>query len=108
MIVAVQLPRLPAMAVAAHELFQVDSGIYDFADSVAVPGVDQKAEGGVPFWKSVPPTATLNGVEANPLIDRPVVAKSFALPWSHTSDPLSPVETTTVIPCAAACSHSAL
>jgi hypothetical protein len=54
----------------AQESFQGTSGMYDFADegtgwlTMEVGEVSQKRDSR-PIWsKSVPPTATLNGVEA--------------------------------------------
>src|ERR1700719_4770108 len=43
--------RFPAMAMAAQESFQVDSGMYDFADVCVVAAlvVFQKGDGTVPF-----------------------------------------------------------
>src|SRR5262245_308667 len=63
------------------------------------------------IWlKSVPPTETLNGVAASPLTANPCEAGmgGFALKSSHPAEPPSPEDTTTVIPCAAACSQSEL
>src|SRR5947199_3438388 len=57
--------------------------------------------------KSVPPTAILNGVDAIPLTARSATAVDWVLKSSQPADPLSPAETVTVIPCAAACCHSA-
>ena len=54
--------------------------------------------------KSVPPTAALKGVEASPFTFSPYCA---GLPGSsQPAEPLSPDDTKTLIPCAAACSHS--
>src|SRR4029077_4141671 len=57
--------------------------------------------------KSVPPTAMLKGVEAIPLTAIPCVAGDGELKSSQPAVPPSPAETVTVIPWAAACSHSA-
>src|SRR6266403_3972701 len=102
--------------IAQRESSQVVSGIYMSADANVGPFVGlQNWFGGVTGCavasKSVPPTATLKGVEAIPLTARPSTAALGLTPLgsgSHPADPLSPVETTTVIPCAAACSHNAL
>src|SRR5215470_4591912 len=64
------------------------------------------------FWvpassKSVPPTATLKGVEAVPLTAMPLVALDSLFGSSQPAEPLSPEETETVIPSAAACCQSA-
>jgi hypothetical protein len=48
--------------------------------------------------KSVPPTATLKGVEAVPLTAIPLVATVAVLKSSQPSEPPSPAETITVIP----------
>src|SRR5229473_1300024 len=58
--------------------------------------------------KSVPPTAILNGVDAIPFTARPCVAVVCVLKLSQPADPLSPADTVTVIPWAAACSHREL
>src|SRR5580692_8221580 len=99
---------------AHFESSQVVSGIYISADAnvglfVALQYWFGGVTGCAEATKSVPPTATLNGVEAIPLTASPFVASfgEFAV-GSQPADPLSPVETTTVIPCAAACSHNAL
>src|SRR5260370_1049248 len=99
---------------AQSESSQVVSGIYISADANVGPFVAlQYWFGGVTGCaeasKSVPPIATLNGVDAMPLTASPFVASFGKLNvGSHPADPLSPEETTTVIPCAAACSHNAL
>ena len=56
--------------------------------------------------KSVPPTATLYGVEANPLTPMPWVAD--AAPASQLAAPSSPAETKTETPSATACWYAAL
>src|SRR6266704_2994288 len=58
--------------------------------------------------KSVPPTAILNGVDASAFTAIPPLAMVCVLKLSHPADPLSPAETVTVIPWAAACSQSSL
>src|SRR6267378_8461536 len=58
--------------------------------------------------KSVPPTATLNGVDAIPLTAKPPVADVAVVKSSQPAEPPSPAETVTVIPCAAACSQRLL
>src|SRR6267142_316183 len=58
--------------------------------------------------KSVPPTAILNGVDAIPFTASPCVAAVAVLKSSHPADPLSPDDTVTVIPWAAACCHREL
>ena len=67
----------------------------------------QYREGSLKSSKSVPPTATLNAVEATPLTAKPNCA-AVPSPPSHVAEPLSPEATTTVIPSEAACSHKAL
>src|SRR5712692_3045315 len=97
----------------AHESFQVVSGIYPFADAgtgavLVVVVVCQNVPWLVTSSKSVPPTATLNGVDAVPLTEIPsVAAVSVPESPSHSAEPLSPDDTVTLIPCAAACSQSA-
>src|SRR3979490_108785 len=65
----------------------------------------QKVAWGPTSSKSVPPTATLNGVDAIPLTAKPDVAAVAVAKRSHPAEPPSPAETVTVIPCAAACSQ---
>jgi len=111
----------PDSPLVAHESFHGISGIYPFAEAgtgavVEVIVVSQNVDCVPASSKSVPPTATLNGVDAVPLT---------AIPWagfcavafypadasegsSHPADPLSPDDTETVIPSAAACCHMAL
>src|SRR6516165_9749143 len=98
---------------AQAELFQVVSGMY-FNAELAVPLVvlqKPDVEDVVVGSKSVPPTATLYGVDAIPLTATPSIAAFGLAPdgsGSHPADPLSPDETATVIPSAAACCHSVL
>src|ERR1700730_1866183 len=104
--------KLVGVAVAAQESFQCLSWMYPRADSLPTPfvvaqkldciGVGEKSS------KSVPPTAMLNGVEANPLTASPCVAVVAVLKLSQPAVPLSPEDTVTVIPWAAACSHNVL
>src|SRR5260370_23272402 len=98
------------VAVAAHESFQGTSWIYPKADSLPVPFAELQNVGVcVPTSsKSVPPTATLNGVEANPLTASPSVAAASVLKLSHPAAPGSPDAIVTVSPCAAACSQRTL
>src|SRR5579872_3124065 len=57
---------------------------------------------------SVPPTAVLNGVEAKPLtVAPPAAGVELGALGSHPAAPVSPDETKALIPCAAACSHTA-
>src|SRR6267143_2026507 len=101
--------RVALVAVAAQESFQVISWIYPRADSLPVPFVGLQKLDCVPTSsKSVPPTATLNGVEANPLTARPRVATVALVKSSHPAEPASPADTNTVMPSAAACSQSLL
>jgi hypothetical protein len=67
--------------VFAQESFQVISGMYDLAESSALGllgvelfVVDQYVDQLLRSLKSVPPTATLNGVEASPSTARPEIA----------------------------------
>ena len=56
---------------------------------------------GPKLTKSVPPTATPNGEEANPLTaeDRVSLVRACTLiPWSQVADPSSPDELMNVIP----------
>src|SRR5579859_4771419 len=103
-------PVQPESPACAHESFHVISGMYDKAEFC-----NGEEFVGLQNWdwlpassKSVPPTATLNGVEATPLTDRPACAVFSLVKASHAADPLSPEATSTVMPCAAACSHMAL
>src|SRR5215470_14447759 len=107
--VAVAHPFRPAVA---HESFHGISGMYPFAEAgtgaaVLVLVASQKVDWVPESSKSVPPTATLNGVEAVPLTAMPFVAFDSLLGSSHPADPLSPAETETVIPSAAACCQRA-
>src|SRR5215471_3151211 len=105
-VVALAQPFSPA---APHESFQGISGMYPIADS-CLPALlveFQKVFCVPASSKSVPPTATLKGVEAVPLTAIPFVALFSLLGSSHPAEPLSPAETETVIPSAAACRHSA-
>src|SRR5713101_661409 len=111
----VQSPLIfPAVAVLAQESFHVVSGMYPNADAgtggvVDVFAVVQKVAWLLASSKSVPPSATLNGVDANPLTASPCVAAFwFAGPGSQPAEPLSPAEITTVMPSAAACCHNEL
>src|SRR5215831_4690776 len=69
--------------------------------------VFQKVETEPPFTvslNSVPPTAVLNGVEARPLTAGPPVAGvELGFGSSHPAFPLSPADTNTLMPSAAAC-----
>src|SRR5207248_11754687 len=101
-----QPERSPA---AAQESFQVRSGMYDLADDwdpVAFV-VFQYCARFVASSKSVPPTATLKGVEARPLTARPNCAAPRNA-GSHPAEPESPAATMMVIPWAAPCSHRLL
>src|SRR5260370_15890382 len=113
----VQFPhRFPAVAVLAHESFHVVSGMYPNADAgtggvVDVFAVVQKVAWLLASSKSVPPSARLNGVDANPLTASPCVAAFWfagAGAGSQPAEPLSPAEITTVMPSAAACCHNEL
>src|SRR5258706_5424160 len=99
-----------AGVVEAQESFQVVSGMYPLAD--ACPGVVfvvfQYGAGLFLSSKSVPPTATLNGVEANPLTASPLTADVSVFGSSQPADPLSPLAIKTVIPSEAACCHREL
>src|SRR5258707_11292271 len=100
----------PVRPAFAQESFHVISGIYPLADTcVEAPFVEfQNVDCMLAWSKSVPPIATLNGVDARPLTAMPPAADVAEFGSSHPADPLSPAETTTVIPCAAACCQSAL
>src|SRR5215472_13777274 len=102
--------RLLLVAFAAQESFQGISGMYPSADSrVLVALVEPQKVVCLPASsKSVPPTATLNGVEAIPLTARPCTAVDCVVKSSQPAEPLSPAETITEMPCAAACSQTAL
>src|SRR6267143_1284358 len=101
-----QVAKDPAVAVAAQESFQVLSGIYPSADVSSGPLLELQNCDCLPASsKSVPPTATLNGVEAAPLTPTPLLATVAVLKSSQPSEPPSPAETIAVIPCAAACSQ---
>src|SRR5260370_40167341 len=111
----VQSPLIfPAVAVLAQESFHVVSGMYPNADAgtggvVDVFAVVQKVAWLLASSKSGPPSATLNGVDANPLTPSPCVAAFwFAGPGagSQPAGPLSPPEITTVVPSSAACCHT--
>ena len=95
---------------AAQESFHVCSGIYDLTEAwvVVLFVVLQYADKLLKSLKSVPPKATLKGVEATPLTLKPLTATFAGFPWSQVSEPLSPDATLTVIPWAAACSQIAL
>src|SRR6266849_3437983 len=86
--------------------------MYPSADSFPGPfgagGVMQKFAWVPTTSKSVPPTATLSGLEAKPLTARPRVAALAVLKSSHPAEPGSPEDTITVMPCAAACSQREL
>src|SRR6266704_4367294 len=87
------------VAVAAQESFQGISGMYPSADSRPVPLVELQKVVCLPASsKSVPPTATLNDVEAIPLTAKPPVATACVVKSSHPAEPLSPAETIAVIP----------
>src|SRR5215470_2888626 len=100
----------PFNPVAPHESFHGTSGMYPIADACVLFVLAEFQKVLVVFTssKSVPPTATLNGVDAVPLIAMPCVALFSLFGLSHPADPLSPDETETVIPSAAACCHSPL
>src|SRR6266702_7338841 len=101
--------RVALGAFAAQESFHGVSWMYPRADSFPGPFVGLQKLGCVPTSsKSVPPTAMLNGVEARPLTASPKVAVVCALKSSHPAEPGSPAATVTVMPCAAACSQTAL
>ena len=108
-----QVVRFELVAVAAHESFHGTSWIYPSADSF-FPSVELFAFQKPPLIcvptssKSVPPTAMLNGVDAIPLTASPPAAAVAVLKSSHPAVPLSPAETVTVMPWAAACSHRVL
>ncbi len=87
--------------------------MYCSADPIPVPFVALQywfggTTGCAEASKSVPPTAVLNGVVAMPLTASPFTAEFVANEESQPADPLSPLDTTTVIPSAAACSHNEL
>src|SRR6266481_2380505 len=105
-----QVVKLAGVAVAAHESFHGTSWIYPRADSrVPTAFVELQKVNWVPTSsKSVPPTAMLNGVDAIPLTASPNVAAVAVLKSSQPAVPLSPADTVTVIPWAAACSQSSL
>src|SRR6266436_4867143 len=89
---------------AQSESSQVVYGIYVSADAkvglfIALQNWFGGVTGCAVASKSVPPTATLKGVEAMPLTANPLTAAFGLTPvGSNPADPLSPVETTTVIP----------
>jgi hypothetical protein len=60
----------------AQESFQAISGMYEAAEAsvVALLTLDQYVDQLLTSLKSVPPIATLNGVEANPLTAKPYSA----------------------------------
>src|ERR1700721_614680 len=95
-----QTVNVVEVAVLAHESFQVVSGMYDLADSRPVPlfVAAQKVDGFVASSKSVPPTATLNGVEAVPLICSPASEALGKRSGSQAADPVSPLDTSAVMP----------
>src|SRR5262249_37237828 len=107
--VVVQKFSDPGAAAAPQERFHGTSGIYPFADSWVPPvfAMFQKVDWFPASSKSVPPTATLNGVEASPSTVRPCEADVCPRPPSHSAGPLSPAETLAVVPCAAACCQTA-
>src|SRR5580704_5341569 len=83
----------------AQESFHGISGMYDFAEPNVVVFVVFQYVLFVPAkvsLKSVPPTATLNGVDANPLTPMPCVA--LASLASQLAAPSSPAETNTETP----------
>src|SRR5215472_15412808 len=88
------------VALAAQESFHGISGMYPSADSREPAAlVELQNVVWVPTSsKSVPPTATLNGVEAMPLTARPAVAVFSVVKSSHPAEPLSPAETITEMP----------
>jgi poly-beta-hydroxyalkanoate depolymerase len=88
----------PATPERAQESFHVISGMYDKAEDsvVGLFVLDQYVDQLLTSLKSVPPTATLNGVEAVPLTAKPCWAA--VSPLSHASEPLSPEATATVMP----------
>jgi len=92
----------PANPAEAQESFHGISGMYPFAEAgtgavVLVFVVLQKVDCVPESSKSVPPTATLNGVEAVPLTPIPCVALVTLFGSSQPAEPLSPEETDTVI-----------
>jgi hypothetical protein len=104
-------PAQPVIPVPAQESFHVVSGMYPLAEAGTGGAVEVFAAFQNVVWlfassKSVPPMATLNGVDASPLTATPPDAALAGL--SQAADPLSPAEITTVIPSAAACCHRAL
>ena len=112
-VVASDSVKKSTTAAEAQESLYVLSGMYFRADA-KVPAAlfaFQKGAGFAMSSNSVPPTATLNGVEAMPLTARPETAGCLeALPEtkSQPAEPWSPLETRTVIPSAAACCHVVL
>ena len=87
--------QLLASPVFAQVSFQVISGMYDLAEFIAVVGGGEVIDGGFQYLaqlltslKSVPPTATLKGVEALPLTAKPCCAAVSVLESSHPADPL--------------------
>jgi hypothetical protein len=92
--------QLLATPVRAQESFHVVSGMYDRAEDSVVElfVVDQYVDQLLDSLKSVPPTATLNGVEAVPLTAKPYSAAVSEAVTSHTAEPLSPEATSTVMP----------
>src|SRR5215475_4684788 len=91
----------PVNPFTAQESFHGISGMYPKAEAgtgvvVTVFVVPQNVDCLPASSKSVPPTATLNGVEAVPLTAIPLDALDSELGSSHPAEPLSPVETETV------------
>ena len=99
-------PKMPLV----QESFHVVSGMYPLAETCVVGSLleFQYVCGLKKSLKSVPPTATLNGVEAMPLTANPDCAGCGTNPRlrSQPGEPLSPLEMNTVIPWVAACSQS--
>src|SRR5450432_3404456 len=96
-------PNAQVVTVGSQLSFHTVSGMYPRAEVNPAPLVAFQNVESLPFslnW--VPPMAVLNGVEANPLTAMPADAGP-KLGISQPAAPLSPADTRTVIPCAAAC-----
>src|SRR5208337_4909010 len=83
----------------AQESFQVISGMYDLAEDCPEPFVMfQYRAALLKSLKSVPPTATLNGVVAVPSTYKPFRAAVSVVGSSHPAEPESPAAISIVMP----------
>src|SRR5215471_9514713 len=100
-----QSPFPPAVPLSFH----ATSGMYPSAEPCEEGSdlLDQYCLGDAPSLNSVPPTHVLWGEEHKALTPASEVAWS-APAGSHPAAPLSPDETSTLMPCAAACCQRAL